>query len=103
MARFYFVPDDWTMSPKLLKWTKDKGLTDQQIEDELENFRDHQYKRQMMRPDACWRNWVKNSIKWGNIVPVQKTRYRAPEEVSEEQRSADILAFERDLKERYNR
>lgn len=103
MTRWYFVPDDWEMSDKLLKWTKDKGLTDQQIEDELESFRDHQYKRPMIRPDACWRNWVKNAIKWGNVVPVQKTRYRAPEAVSEAQLEQDREDWAREMKERFNR
>lgn len=89
MSRWYFVPDDWEMSDSLREWTKSKGLTDQTIEDELESFRDHQYKRPMMRPDACWRNWVKNGLKWGNLVPVQETRYNQPEELSEDEREAD--------------
>ena len=88
MSKWYFVPDDWEMSDSLLKWTKAKGLTDSDIEDQLESFRDHQYKRPMMRPDACWRNWVKNAIKWGNVTPVVQKTYRTYEhqETTEEER-----------------
>ena len=97
MSKWYFVPDDWEPSEKLIEWTKKKGLTDQTIEDELESFRDHQYKRPMMRPDACWRNWVKNGIQWGRITPIQEPKYRRPENLSTEQREADIIAFKRDM------
>ena len=63
MSRWYFVPEDWEMSESLRQWTYKKGLSDKQIEEELESFRDHQYKRPMMRPDTCWRNWVRPSIR----------------------------------------
>jgi hypothetical protein len=55
----------------------------------LESFRDHQYKRPMSRPDACWRNWVKNGIKWGNITCTAPREYRGISELSEDQRKAD--------------
>ena len=87
---WYFVPDDWEPSEALLDWTRKKGVTDKTIEEELEKFRDHQYKRAMKRPDACWRNWVRNGIKWGDITPVVRSEYRRPEELSEDQRKKDI-------------
>ena len=93
----YFIPSDWEMSPKLLEWTKAKGLTDKTIENELESFRDHQYKRPMQRPDACWRNWVKNGIKWGSIVPTTLHEYRTVVPLTDSEKSADILAFERQM------
>ena len=98
MSKWYFVPDSWEMSESLLTWTKAKGLTDKTIEDELESFRDHQYKKPMMRPDACWRNWVKNGIRFGQIVPVASPTYRTVVELTDEQKSADVIAFERDMK-----
>ena len=98
MPRWYFVPDDWEMSDSLLEWTKAKGLTDKTIEDELESFRDHQYKRPMMRVDSCWRNWVKNGLKWGTIVAVQRTCYNRPHELSDAERSADIIKFQEHMK-----
>ncbi len=89
MARWYFVPDDWEMSDELRQWTHTKGLTDKVIEEEIESFKDHQYKRPMMCADRCWRNWVKNGIKWANITPSVKKEYRGIEELSEEQKKAD--------------
>ena len=98
MSRWYFVPDDWVMSDELLAWTKAKGLTDQTIENELESFRDHQYKRLMIDPNRCWRNWVRNGIRWGNITPVIAPSYRTIEEELPAERDAAILAFNRDMK-----
>ena len=98
MARFYFIPDEWEVSESLLKWTKDMGLTDKTIRDEVGAFKDHQYKRPMMKPDACWRNWVRNGIKWGSIVPVVQREYRTVEEVSEEQKAEDIRKWEEQMK-----
>ena len=89
MPNFKFIPEDWTLSDKLRDWTKKKGLTDECIEDEIESFMDHQYKVAKSRPDACWRNWVKNGIRWGRIETVSTSQYRRPQEISEEQRQAD--------------
>ena len=92
------VPKGWEMSSELRSWTKAKHLTDEQIEDEIESFRDHQYKKPMISADACWRNWVKNGIKWGSIATVRNSEYRKPEVLSTPQKKADILAFNRDMK-----
>ena len=97
MTRFYFIPDDWVLSDKLRKWTHEKGLSDKQIEDIIEDFRDHQYKRPMMRPDACWRNWVKNAIKWEHVTPTTQKEYRRPQELSEEERRREARKGEENL------
>ena len=88
-SKFYFMPEDWQLSAKLLKWTKDMGLSDKQIAEQRELIGDHQYKRMMMRPDACWRNWIKNGIKWENITPTVNKEYRRPAELTPEQRAID--------------
>ena len=95
---WYFVPEDWEISEDLTKWTKAKGLTDEQIKDEIESFRDHQYKKPMQRADACWRNWVKNGISYGKIATVRNSEYRRPEELTAEQKKCDILKFNADMK-----
>ena len=99
----YFIPDDWEMSESLLKWTKEKGLTDQAIEDQLESFRDHQYKKPMMRPDACWRNWIKNAIKWGHVTPVVAHSYRGVIELTDAERKEEQAKWQRELKERFGK
>jgi len=88
-SKFYFIPEDWQLSADLRQWTRAKGVSDKQIDDEIESFRDHQYKRAMSRPDACWRNWVKNGIKWGNLETVSNSQYRRPAELSPEERKQD--------------
>ena len=89
MTGFRFIPEDWQLSDKLRDWTHSKGISDSQIEDMLEDFKNHQFKRVMYRPDACWMNWVKNSIRWGQVVPTVQRELRRPDEISEEQRKAD--------------
>ena len=89
MPKFYFIPSDWTLSDDLRKWTRAKGLSDKTIEDEIESFRDHEYKRAKSRPDACWRNWVKNGIRWGRIETISTSQYRQPQELSDEQLAED--------------
>jgi hypothetical protein len=73
------------------------GLSDKQIAEELEKCRDHQYKRLMIDPDACFRNWLRNAIKFGDVVPATVREYRKPEELSDDQRKADAAKAWRDL------
>ena len=96
MTRFYFIPDDYAPCDKTLDFAKSLGLSDKQVSEQLDRCRDHQYKRPMMDPDRCFRNWLRNAIKFGDVVPSTVREYRKPESVSEEQRKADILNFERD-------
>ena len=99
MSKWYFVPDSWELSESLRKWAKDKGLTDSMIEDQLDEFRDHQYKKPMMRADACFRNWIRNGLKWGNIVPVVQYESRGGiQELTAEEKQADIKKFQDDMK-----
>ena len=91
MTRFIFVPEDWNISDDLMRWTKAKGLSDKQIEDELESFRDHQFKTPRVRVDSCWRNWIKNGILWGRIETVRNSEYRRPTELSDKQREEDAM------------
>lgn len=98
MPKFFFIPSDWILSDDLRSWTKAKGLSDSTIEDEIESFMDHQYKVAKSRPDACWRNWVKNGIKWGSIETVSNSQYRRPQELSEQDRTKAQTDFDNDPK-----
>lgn len=92
------VPPDWQLSPELRQWTRDKGLSEAQIDEELESFRDHDYKTAKIRPDSCWRNWIKGGIKRGWIHVTKTPTYRRPEPVTEEMRLEDQRSFENDPK-----
>lgn len=98
MSKWFFVPEEWEISSALRKWAYGKGLSDRQIDELEEAFRDHQFKRPMMRADACFRNWIRNAIKWGDVTPAVTKQYRRPEELSNEQRQADLLKWEQDMK-----
>ena len=97
-SKFYFIPENWQLSAKLLKWTKDMGLSDKQVAEQRELIGDHQYKRMMMRPDACWRNWIKNAIKWENVTPTVQKEYSRPAELTPEQRKQDAEKAEADFR-----
>ena len=89
MTRFYFLPEDYEPGSKTLDLARSLGLTDKQVSDQLDKCKDHQYKRPMMDPDRCFRNWLRNAIKFGDVVPSVQYNQRRPEEISEEQRKAD--------------
>lgn len=91
-SKFHFIPETWGLSDDLRAWTKAKGLSDKQIDELREGIGDHQYRRAMMRPDACWRNWVKNAIKWEHVTPTVHKEYKPREEISPEQRKKDAAA-----------
>ena len=93
-----FVPDDWELSVKLRQFARNKGLSDSQIDEQEERFRDCQFPRDIKCWDRCWRRWVRNAIDWGKVVPSVEPKHRKPEQLSDEQRQADILAFERDMR-----
>jgi hypothetical protein len=97
MSRFYFIPDDYEPTAKTLERARSLGLSDKQITDELEKCRDYQYKRPMIDPDRCFRNWLRNAIKFGEVVPATVREYRRPEELSDDQRRADAAKAWRDL------
>ena len=93
-----FVPDDWELTERLRDYAKKKGLSDKQIDDQEEAFRIHQFKQDILCWNRCWQRWVRSAIEWGKVVPATEVTYRKPQELSKEQKQADILAFERDMK-----
>lgn len=96
MPKFKFFPEDYELDDKLLKWTKGKGLSDKQIEDQMERIKMHEFSPMRSCPRRTWQRWIMNAIDWGRVVPSVTREYRQPQTLSEEQRQADILAFERD-------
>lgn len=96
-AQNRFVPDSWELTDNLRDYAKSKGLNDRQIDDQAEAFRLCQFPRAILCWDRAWQRWVRNAIQWGHVVPATVPNYRKPEQLSEQQRTADILAFERDI------
>ena len=98
MTRFYFIPEEYQPAQKTLDLAKSIGLTEKQVIDQLEKAKDHQYKRPMIDPDRCFRNWLRNSIKFGDVVPVVQPEYRKPEELTDDQRKKDLAKWEADMR-----
>jgi hypothetical protein len=56
------LPSDWQPSPANILHAATKGLTDKEISDEADRFRDHHWAcgSVMSDWDAAWRKWVSN-------------------------------------------
>jgi hypothetical protein len=74
------------------------GMTKDAIDDALFAMKDHEYKQPKSDWDATFRNWIRTAIKYGDITPVQEHKYNMPEEIGQETRKADIIAFNRQMK-----
>ena len=96
MPKFKFFPEDFIPDAKLMAWCKDQGLSEKQVTEQLEAIMDHEFQPMRSCPIRTFRRWIRNAIEWGHVVPSVTRQYRRPQELSEEQRRADILSFERD-------
>jgi hypothetical protein len=83
----WFCPEDFEPDEKSMKFARSKGLTEAQIEDQVDAMKDYEFQRKRTEWQRVFRNWIRSGVEWGKIVPVRKRRM--PEEVSEEQRKAD--------------
>jgi hypothetical protein len=60
-ARSRLVPDGWTPPPKVLADLTDQGFMPGEIERELANFRDHEFRDPKTAWDLAFRKWMRNS------------------------------------------
>lgn len=86
---FYFVPDSFVLTEELKDFARNLGLTDGQIDEQEDKWRDYQYKRAMRCPVRCWRNWVRNAIKFGDVTPTRAYKPRQVQELTDAERKAD--------------
>ena len=89
MTRFYFLPESYEPGEKTLALASSLGLTDKQVSEQLDKCKDYQYRRPMIDPDRCFRNWLRNAIKFGDVVPTRQPVYRTVEEPTEEEKRRD--------------
>lgn len=96
-----FVPSSWQLSDKQRQWTLDYRTVEGQRIDPVtidrleEEFRDVEFPAPRRCFDRCWRRFIRNQVEWGKAKLISPRRQ--PEELSPEQRQADILKFERDM------
>lgn len=91
----WFCPDSFVLSEKSREFARKRGLTDEQIEDQLEAMRDWEFQKKRTDWDRVFRNWIRKGLEWGQITPPPK--HHKPEQVTPQQRQKDIEAWERDM------
>lgn len=84
-----FVPDSWKLTDRLRQYALDKGLSDNQINDQEEGFRLHQFKQPILDFDRAWMRWIRSAIEWGKVVPTTKVEYHSPQEITEDEKKRD--------------
>lgn len=62
------IPENWVPNQKNIDHALSKNFTEQEIENEAANFRNHHLARgtKFKDWDAGWRTWISNAIKFGN-------------------------------------
>jgi len=69
------VPADFEVSDKLMAFGIDHGLTETEILQEAETFKDHEFKDARKDWPATFRNWLRREIKWRSKHPGAKLTY----------------------------
>jgi hypothetical protein len=93
--RSYFVPESWYPSDSLIQWAMDEfKVHSGEAFRQARLMHDHEFRR----PYSCWdrvfRNWMRKAEELGTLR--RERKLRQPEELSEDQRQADILKFKND-------
>lgn len=69
------VPADFEVSDKLMAFGIDHGLTETEILQAAEAFKDHEFKDARKDWPATFRNWLRREIKWRSKHPGAKLTY----------------------------
>ena len=104
MKRSYFAPDDFDVTPERLQWAMETfGITTAEVERQTDEWHDHEYKRAYSDWNRAWKRWFRQADKYGTLR--RERKLRVVEAITEDQRQADIQAFERDpiIREALNR
>lgn len=97
MTKFKFFPEDFEPDAKLMDWCAKMGLSENQVNDQLERIKDHEFQPMRSCPVRTFRRWIRNAIQWGHVVPTVRRDYRKPEKLTDEQRKRDIEKYEQDM------
>jgi DNA-binding MarR family transcriptional regulator len=60
------LPEGWVPSDRNIQDATDKGLSEKEIQDEADRFRNHHYSKQSRYRDwdAAWRTWIGNALRY---------------------------------------
>jgi len=97
MKRSYFCPEDFTLTDDLLAWaTNEFNISEKEAQRQLTLMLDHEFRRPYSSWTRVYRNWIRKAEEIGQLRRERKPRL--VEEISDEQRQRDILAFHEDMK-----
>ncbi len=95
MKRSYCPPNDFEITEKHLAWAiKTFNITEKEVERQTELWHEWEYKRAYFDWNRAWKRWFRQADKYGLLH--RDVKPRVVEVVTDEQRQADILAFESD-------
>lgn len=68
-ARKTTIPDDYGISDRMLSWAAEKGMTRDNLEDQIERFVNNAAMKQLSYADwdRAFQNWMLNARDWGQL------------------------------------
>lgn len=95
MKRSHIPPDSFVPTEEQIKWAVDTfSISEKEVERQTDEWHDFEYKRAYSDWNRAWKRWFRQADKFGTLH--RETKPRVVEVVTDEQRKADVLAFERD-------
>lgn len=95
MKKSFFAPDDFDLTQERKKWAMETfNITEEEVMRQTDEWHDYEYKRAYSDWNRAWKRWFRQADKFGTLK--RERQLRAVKELTQEQRQADILAFERD-------
>ena len=92
-----FVPNNFKPRDSDIEWAMKKfNISRDEVDKQLEEFIDHEFKRSYTDFNRCFRNWFRTADKYSLLTRDHK--YSTIEPLSDEQKTADVLAFEKAMK-----
>ena len=93
-----FVPDKWEPRDADIQWAVDKyRITKEEVERQLEEFRDHEFKRSYTDWNRCFRNWFRTAEKH-SLLKREHVYRNTISELSDDERQRDIEKFHEQMK-----
>ena len=87
------VPDKWKPRANDIAWAIEKfGITRQEVDRQLEEFIDHEFRRNYTDWNRCFRNWFRSADKYDLLKRERKPW--EPEVVTDEMRAEDQKKFD---------
>lgn len=92
-----FAPDNFKPRESDIEWAMKKfKITRDEVDNQLEEFIDHEFKRSYTDWNRAFRNWFRTADKYSLLT--RERVYKQPDELLPEQRKSDIIAFHEQIK-----